>query len=283
MFTSGIESDFFPLGTAKSAQAEKMTQEEVVSQINVLLLAGYETTASKMIHEHTVPQNLTRYLFSQPYREGPPWAFIELARNSDIQSKPREELLRVGGDPTWEELTSNLPFLDAFTCEVLRMYPPLTAQDRLAAEDDVLPLSAPIETVSGELVDTIFVSKGTTVTLPMQCINRSLVFWGPDAKVFNPARWIDESAAPAQHRAQEIQGYRHLLTFADGPRMCLGKGFALAEFKAVLSVLVRNFMFEFPNGPETKLGLHTNLLPRPKVEGEEGSRVPLLIRAYASE
>ncbi|KAJ6598486.1 cytochrome P450 [Mycena vulgaris] len=245
---------------AKSAQAEKMTQEEVVSQINVLLLAGYETTAISLT-----------------------WAFIELARNSNIQSKLREELLRVGGDPTWEELTSNLPFLDAFTCEVLRMYPPLTAQDRLAAEDDILPLSALIETASGELVDSIFVSKGTMITLPMQCMNRSLVFWGPDAKVFNPTRWIDESAAPAHHRAQEIQGYHHLLTFADGPRMCLGKGFALTEFKAVLSVLVRNFTFEFPNGPETKLGLHTNLLPRPKVEGEEGSRVPLLIRAYASE
>ncbi|KAJ7705389.1 cytochrome P450, partial [Mycena rosella] len=106
------------------------------------------------------------------------WALIELSRNSDMQSKLREEILRVGGDPTYEELTTSLPFLDAFVCEVLRMYPALGAQDRMAAEDDVLPLSAPIETANGELVDSIFVSKGTTVRPPIQCMNRSLVFWG---------------------------------------------------------------------------------------------------------
>lgn len=67
----------------------------------------------------------------------------------------------------------------------------------------------------------MFVRKGTEVTLPIQCMNRAEAFWGADAKVFNPSRWLDASAD--KHRAQEIQGYRHILTFADGPRMCLGK------------------------------------------------------------
>lgn len=31
--------------------------------------------------------------------------------------------------------------------------------------------------------------------------------------------------------AKDLQGHRHLLTFVDGPRMCLGRMFALAEFK----------------------------------------------------
>ncbi|KAJ7705385.1 cytochrome P450 [Mycena rosella] len=192
--------------------ALSLTQRLSCAQINVLLLGGYETTS-------------------------------ELARNSDMQSKLREEILRVGRDPTYEELTTSLPFLDAFVCEVLRMYPALGAQDRMAAEDDVLPLSAPIETANGELVDSIFLSKGTTVKPPIQCMNRSLAFWGPDAKVFKLERWLDDTA--------------------------------------VLSVLVRSFTFEFPNGPETKLGLHMHLLPRPKVEGEVGYRVPLLIRQHA--
>ena len=84
------------------------------------------------------------------------------------------------------------------------------------------------------MVDSVFVAKGTVVTLPIECMNRSVAFWGPDAKTFNPARWIDASVD--QHRAQEIQGYRHMLTFADGPRMCLGKAFALAEFKGCASL-----------------------------------------------
>ncbi|KAJ7448051.1 hypothetical protein FB451DRAFT_1054103, partial [Mycena latifolia] len=44
-----------------------------------------------------------------------------------------------------------------------------------------------------------------------------------------PSRWLDASSN--HHRAHEIRGYRHMLTFPDGPRMCLRKGFALAEFK----------------------------------------------------
>ncbi|KAJ7489394.1 cytochrome P450 [Mycena latifolia] len=242
----------------KSARENQLTREEVMAQISVLLMAGYETTAVSLT-----------------------WALIELARKPDIHVKLREELFQIGRDPTWDELTNGLPFLDAFTCEIFRLYPPLAEISRMAAEDDVLPLSAPIETATGELVDTIFVSKGTAVTMPIQCMNRSVAFWGPDAKVFNPARWLDETVD--QHRAQELQGYRHILTFADGPRMCLGKGFALAEFKAVLSVLARNFTFELPKGPETKFGVYTNLLPRPKVEGEDGYRVPLLVRPYAPE
>ncbi|KAJ7128343.1 cytochrome P450 [Mycena epipterygia] len=241
---------------AKSASAERISQEEVVAQINVLLLAGYETTSISLT-----------------------WALIELSRNPAMQTKLRNELLQADGDHTWEEITHNLPYLDAFTSEILRIHPPVPELQRVAAEDDILPLSAPIETASGATVDAVFVSKGTIVSLPIECINRSVAFWGPTAKDFDPSRWLATNA-DSHLRAQELQGYRHMLTFADGPRFCLGKGFALAEFKAVLSVLVRNFTFELPKGPETVIGRHRNILPRPKVEGEAGYEVPLRIRHY---
>ncbi|KAJ7506043.1 cytochrome P450 [Mycena galericulata] len=242
----------------KSASTERISQEEVSAQINVLLLAGYETTAISLT-----------------------WALIELSRNPAIQAKLRDELLQVGGEPTWEELSNGLPFLDALTCEILRFHPPLNELQRTAAEDDILPLTAPLETASGASVDGVFVRKGTSIVVPIRAINRAAEFWGPDAKTFNPARWLNSSGDV--QRAQEIQGYRHLLTFSDGARMCLGKGFALAEFKAVLSVLVRNYTFELPQGPETVIGKYQNILPRPKVEGEKGYAVPLRIRHYVSE
>ncbi|KAJ7756856.1 cytochrome P450 [Mycena maculata] len=240
----------------KSVSSEKISHEEVMSQIMFLIVAGYETTAISLT-----------------------WALIELSRNPAIQTKLRDELLR-SGDPTWEELTSHGSLLDAFTCEVLRMHPPLPEIERMAAKDDCLPLSTPIQTARGELVDTVFVRKGQYAKLSVECINRSEALWGPDAKVFNPGRWLDESNGVDQQRAQELQGYRHLLTFSDGPRICLGKVFALTEFKTVLSVLLRNFVFEFPNGPDTAIGRRMGLLPRPGVEGEAGYDVPLRIRHY---
>ena len=33
-----------------------------------------------------------------------------------------------------------------------------------------------------------------------------------------------------------MQGYKHLLTFGNGPRMCVGKNFAVKEIKVTVSL-----------------------------------------------
>ncbi|KAJ7167917.1 cytochrome P450 [Mycena filopes] len=227
-----------------------MTQEEVVAQMNVLLLAGYETTSVSLT-----------------------WALIELARHPEMQDKLRKDLCRFNTDPTWDQLVSDIPYLDVTVLEVLRLHPPVGETLRTAACDDVIPLSTPIVTPSGETISSIAIAKGSTVMAPIRCINRSEALWGPDAKEFKPERWF----ADITTQAKELQGHRHLLTFHDGPRTCLGKAFALAEFKAALSVLIRNFVFEFPDGPETKIEKHVSIVPRPKVAGQTGAKVPLRV------
>jgi len=97
--------------------------------------------------------------------------------------------------------------------------------------DDVIPLSKPVHTADGQVVDQIFVAKGTHVFVPIMAINRSEALWGKNAKNFDPGRWLDDSIS--QQQATEIHGYRHLLTFADGPRTCLGRTFALTELKVM--------------------------------------------------
>ena len=48
--------------------------------------------------------------------------------------------------------------------------------------------------------------------------------------MFKPERWLTDDKSDAA-RARELAGHRALLAFFDGPRKCLGKAFALAEFK----------------------------------------------------
>ncbi|KAJ7766206.1 cytochrome P450 [Mycena metata] len=227
-----------------------MTQEEVVAQMNVLLLAGYETTSVSLT-----------------------WALVELARHPEMQDKLRKDLATFNTDPTWDQLVSELPYLDATVLEVLRLHPPVDKSAREAAHDDVIPLGTPIVTPSGQTISSIVIGKGTSVVAPIRCMNRSESLWGPDAKEFKPERWFQEITTPAK----ELQGHRHILSFHDGPRTCLGKTFALAEFKAALSVLIRNFVFEFPDGPDTKIEKHVSIVPRPKVAGQNGAKVPLKV------
>ncbi|KAI9464900.1 cytochrome P450 [Boletus coccyginus] len=237
-----------------------LTKEEVMAQMKVLLLAGYETTSSMY------------------------WALLELSRNLDVQTKLRNELLEHGADPTYDQFSNGLPYLDAVVHEILRTHPPIVEIIRLAIEDNVIPLSEPIRTKSGEMVDSLTIAKGTLVTNPMSCMNRSAAIWGEDAKDFRPSRWLEnahgENGIPA--KAKEIQGHRHLLTFVDGPRTCLGKNFAVTEFKAVLTVLVKNFVFELRDGVDSKIEIGRGMLPRPKIAGEVGCKLPLRVRPYVA-
>ncbi|KAG2753528.1 hypothetical protein P692DRAFT_201892021, partial [Suillus brevipes Sb2] len=69
-----------------------------------------------------------------------------------------------------------------------------------------------------------------TVVVPFAALNCSVRMWGPDAKTFKPSRWFegDENTRSAR---DALHGYRHSMTFGDGARMCLGRLFALTEFK----------------------------------------------------
>ncbi|KAF7291763.1 hypothetical protein HMN09_01235900 [Mycena chlorophos] len=236
-----------------------MNKTEITAQMNVLLLAGYETTSISLT-----------------------WALIELCRNLQLQEKLRAELRAFGPqDPTWDQLTGTaLPFLDGVVLETLRLHPALPDTTRQAQVDDIIPLSEPVVTATGETVDRITVPKDTVVTVSIRYMNRSAALWGADAAEFNPERWAALDSPSSSQRAKEIQGHRHLITFLDGPRTCLGKNFALAEFKAVLSVLVRNYTFEFAGveGKDTGIKTVLGLIRRPAVEGQEGPIVPLRIK-----
>ncbi|KAJ6482242.1 cytochrome P450 [Mycena vulgaris] len=225
------------------SESVHLAQDEVVAQ-NVLLLAGYETTS-------------------------------KLAKHPEAQDKLRKDLARFGSvDPTWDQLVSQeLPYLDATVHEVLRLHPAVPETLRKASKDDIIPLGTPVVTPSGETISSIAVAKGSAIVAPIRCINRSEAIWGPDAKEFKPERWLEDITV----RAKELQGHRHLLSFHEGPRICLGKSFALAELKAALLVLVRNFVFEFPDGPETKIETHVSIIPRPKVAGQNGAKVPMRV------
>ncbi|KAJ2935606.1 hypothetical protein H1R20_g1485, partial [Candolleomyces eurysporus] len=197
----------------RSSGGLTMTSEEVLGQ-NTIFFAGYDTTSTTLT-----------------------WALIELSRHPEVQETLREELHQLGGDITWEQITGGLPYLDAVTQEVLRMHLPI---DNLLREDDIIPLSKPIHTSSGSLVSELVVAKGQAIHIPIGFINNSEEIWGPDVKEFKPERWLKPKDTLTS-AAQTIQGHHHIMTFSDGPRFCLGRHFALANFKVSFLFLILVF------------------------------------------
>jgi len=87
--------------------------------MKTFIFAGYETTSSKFSSWPT-------YFWRDSHAVSLTWALIELAQNSNVQSKLRQELVALGGDPTYDQLTNGLPYLDAVVHETLRFHPPVT-------------------------------------------------------------------------------------------------------------------------------------------------------------
>ncbi|KAI0922142.1 hypothetical protein AcW2_006919 [Taiwanofungus camphoratus] len=76
-----------------------MSQKEVLAQMKVLFLAGYETTSISLT-----------------------WALIETCKKLEVQGKLRTELV---------QLASGDPYLDAVVHEVLRLHPPVGETTRV--------------------------------------------------------------------------------------------------------------------------------------------------------
>jgi cytochrome P450 len=139
------------------------------AEIPTFLVAGHETTATLLS-----------------------WILYRLCLRADVQSALRAECLEnplptsaQGNEPLDQmELTAfdKLPLLDAVIRETLRLHAPVSDTVRSAIKDDILPLSKPFVAVNGKVQDTVPISQGDTVVVPVAIINRSEELWGPDAK-----------------------------------------------------------------------------------------------------
>ena len=80
---------------------------------------------------------------------------MELARNSDMQAKLRDELSQVhSATPSLDTLNS-LSYLDHVVREALRLRAVVAFVLRVATADDVIPLSNPVKLQNGQTVDRI--------------------------------------------------------------------------------------------------------------------------------
>ncbi|KAF2398774.1 cytochrome P450 [Trichodelitschia bisporula] len=204
------------------------TDESLIDQLMTFLAAGHETTASAMS-----------------------WASYLLCLHPHVQRRLREEIrssLPPLSDPDSSISPADidkLPYLNAFCNEVLRFMPPVTLTMRIAAHDT---------TIVGKPIP-----KGTMIILHPGAINVSKAGWGEDAHVFNPDRWL----GPGRANTGGQKNNYAFLTFLHGPRSCIGKEFAKAEFAILVAAWVGRFEMELAD-KDYQLDIASGLTSRPR-------------------
>ncbi|KAJ7241311.1 cytochrome P450 [Mycena haematopus] len=237
-------------------ESHRLDDAEVVGQIPSFFFAGHETTSLATS-----------------------WALHALSAHPAAQNKLREELFTLSTEnPTMDELNS-LPYLEAVVREMMRVHAPVVNTQRMAMQDDILPLAKPYIDKDGNAHDSLPIPKGQRIHIPILAINTDKEIWGEDAGEFRPERWekIPDSASA-------IPGvWANLLTFFAGPHNCIGFRFSLVEIKALLFTLIR--AFEFEEAVKGGIGRVTiGLLQRPRVLGEgPSSGLPLIVKPYNAQ
>ncbi|KAJ7609475.1 cytochrome P450 [Roridomyces roridus] len=134
---------------------------DMAAQIPTFLLAGQETTSTVLC-----------------------WALYALSLNPCVQNKLRSDLLGHSTEnPTMDDLNA-LPYLECVVRETLRLYPSVMYNQRMAMQDDVLPLAAPYVDPRGREHQSLLVPKGQIIHVPIYAVNTDPEIWGDNALEF---------------------------------------------------------------------------------------------------
>jgi cytochrome P450 len=157
------------------------------------------------------------------------WTLFLLGENPEAEARLLQELNSVLGDrPATLRDLSRLPYLDWVIKESLRLYPPAYGVVREALSDCE---------IGGYVVP-----KGSTVAMFQWVVHRDPRFFDdPDA--FRPERWSDGLA-------ERLPKFAYF-PFGGGPRVCIGKEFALFEIALVLATIMRRFSLRTVPGHRT--------------------------------
>ncbi|KAF2713483.1 cytochrome P450 [Pleomassaria siparia CBS 279.74] len=204
------------------------TDDDLVNQLMTFLAAGHETTASAMT-----------------------WAIYLLCKDLASQTRLREEIrtqLPALSDPNTQIQSTDidrLSYLNAVLNETMRLFPPVPLTLR--------------ETVQHTTIQGHFIPKDTTVIICPWAINTSKALWGDDAQEFNPDRWMGVGKANTGGAESNFA----VTTFLHGPRSCIGKDFAKAEFACLMAAFVGRFEFEMED-KNWELQIQGGITARPK-------------------
>lgn len=147
------------------------------------------------------------------------WTWHLLAEHPRVREVLEDELAATLGNasPSPDRL-KDLPYLEAVVRESLRLYPPVWVLARQS-------------TRSFRLGSQEFPARTRVLMAPWVIHRRASLF--PDPNAFRPERWLDGST-----NGLPAQAY---IPFGTGPRLCIGRSFALLEMPLVVATISQRY------------------------------------------
>jgi len=191
---------------AEQIKETSLTDQELVSDVFVFLIAGHETSATTLS-----------------------WMLYELALNKRVQDKMYKEAKEILSNLKPDELDvttyDKLEYTKHAVTETLRKHPPVKFVYKMTRSDTH--------------IGKYFVPKDTEVMLNVINVHMNEKYW-PDAHVFKPERFDPESTE--YHKVKSCT----FLPFSLGSRKCIGSKFSEIETAILISYIVLNFEVFIP-------------------------------------
>lgn len=205
--------------TKNRETGDNLTKIEAVSQAFSFVLAATETSTAAIA-----------------------FAVHLLAVHTQVQDRVIAEVDRYGRDktPTYDELKTDFPYLDAVFKETLRLYPPVPMTIRESEKETVL--------------SNYVIPAGTHLAVNIYGMQRDANYWN-DPDNFRPERFINDM------EPFEKDAY---MPFGEGTRACIGQKYAWQEAILTLVRIFQCFKVRLADESQTQLQVHMSLGLAPK-------------------
>ncbi len=176
------------------------------------------------------------------------WSWMLLSQNPAVEEKLHAELDTVLAGRT--PVTADLPAL-LYTAQVvreaLRLYPPAWVIGR--------------QTIQTVTLGGVEIAPGAGILMSQWVMHRTPRYYD-DPQAFRPERWEGDFA----HRIPEFAYF----PFGGGPRLCIGRPFALQEAALVLATVAQRYRLELAPGS----AVH----PVPSITLRPGGGMPVILK-----
>jgi sterol 14-demethylase len=205
--------------------------------LNIYMTAQYEDGTH--LNEHEITGMVIWFMFAGHHTSSntSAWTLVEIARHPEYSERLQAEIDRLfeGGAELSFNALREIPLLEGFIREALRLHPPLNAISRRVMK--------PFQ------FKDYLIEPGKNVML-CPWVAHKLPEYFPEPDTFNPERPAPDNVFAA-------------IPFGGGRRKCVGNAFALLQVKTIFCELLRHYEFELTMSPEEYREIMPAMILRP--------------------